>query len=71
VRPLVVPRGASLAVANHSSDVPTTVLADGHVVASLEPGERATLRIGAGDAQLATLPDVTFFTRYAAAFGRQ
>jgi NAD+ kinase len=71
VRPLVVPRGPSLTVRNHSSDVPTTVLADGHEVASLEPGERATLRIGAGDAQLATLPDVTFFTRYAAAFGRQ
>ena len=70
VRPLVVPRGPDLTIANHSSDVPTTVIADGHVVASLAPGERATLRIGASDALLATLPDVTFFSRYAAAFGR-
>jgi NAD kinase len=70
VRPLVVPRGPDLTIANHSSDVPTTVIADGHVVASLEPGERARLRIGESDALLATLPDVTFFTRYAAAFGR-
>jgi NAD+ kinase len=70
VRPLVVPRGPGLNVTNRSPDVPTTVIADGHAIGSLAPGEQATLRIGARDALLATLPDVTFFTRYAATFGR-
>jgi NAD+ kinase len=70
VRPLVVPRGPDLRVTNASSDVPTTVIVDGHAVASLQPGEQATLRIDARDALLATLPDVTFFSRYAATFGR-
>jgi NAD+ kinase len=70
VRPLVVPRGPSVTVTNRSADVPTTVIVDGHAVASLAPGEHATVHIGARDCLLATLPDVTFFTRYAAAFGR-
>jgi len=70
VRPLVVPRGPALGVTNRSPDVATTVIVDGHPVGKLAPGERATLRIGARDALLATLPDVTFFTRYAATFGR-
>jgi NAD+ kinase len=70
VRPLVVPRGPELTVTNNSQGVPTTVIVDGHPVGSLEPGEQATLRIGARGALLATLPDVTFFTRYAATFGR-
>jgi NAD+ kinase len=70
VRPLVVPRGPQLTVTNRSVDVPTTVIVDGHPVASLEPGQEAKLRIGSRDALLATLPDVTFFTRYAATFGR-
>jgi NAD+ kinase len=70
VRPLVVPRGPELSVTNRSVDVPTTVIVDGHAVGSLEPGEQATLRIDARDALLATLPDVTFFSRYAATFGR-
>jgi hypothetical protein len=57
-------------VTNHSRDVATTVLADGHAIASLEPGEHAVLRIGARHSLLATLPDVTFFGRYAKTFGR-
>jgi NAD+ kinase len=69
VRPLVVPRGPDLSVTNNSVDVPTRVIVDGHEVASLAPGEQAVLRLGAGRCRLATLPDVTFFTRYAAAFG--
>ncbi len=70
VRPLVVPRGPDLSVTNNSVDVPTRVIVDGHEVSSLEPGERAVLRIGARDCLLATLPEETFFTRYAATFGR-
>jgi NAD+ kinase len=69
VRPLVVPRGPGLTVTNHSPDVPTTVIVDGHPIATLEPGDRASLRIGARQCLLATLPDVTFFKRYAATFG--
>jgi NAD+ kinase len=70
VRPLVVPPGPDLSVTNNSADVPTRVIVDGHEVASLEPGEHAVLRMGAKDCLLATPPDVTFFTRYAATFGR-
>jgi NAD+ kinase len=69
VRPLVVPRGPGLTVTNRSPDVPTTVIVDGHAIGALEPGDRASLRIGARDCLLATLPDVTFFKRYAATFG--
>jgi NAD+ kinase len=70
VRPLVVPRGPDLNVTNRSQDVPTTVIVDGHEVGSLAPGERAVLRLGARDCLLASPPGVTFFSRYAAAFGR-
>ena len=70
VRPLVVARGPDLRVTNSSPDVPTMVIVDGHEVGSLDPREHAVVRIGARDCLLATLPDVTFFTRYAAAFGR-
>jgi NAD+ kinase len=70
VRPLVVARGPDLTVTNTSPDVPTTVIVDGHEVGSLVPGEHAVVRIGARDCLLATLPEVTFFSRYAAAFGR-
>jgi NAD+ kinase len=70
VRPLVVPRGPTLTVTNRSSDVPTRVIVDGHAIGTLEPGERASIRIGEQHALLATLPEVTFFRRYAATFGR-
>jgi NAD+ kinase len=69
IRPLVVPRGPTLGVTNRSIDVPTRVIVDGHAVATLEPGENARVRIGEQKALLATLPEVTFFRRYGAAFG--
>ena len=69
VRPLVVPRGPRLTVTNRAHDVPTTVIVDGHAVGSLETGEHATVRLGERDCLLATLPGVTFFSRYAATFG--
>src|SRR3954465_6637052 len=58
-RPLVVPPGPGLAVTNRPSAVPATVIVDGHRIGCLEPGESASLRIGARDCLLATPPDVT------------
>jgi NAD+ kinase len=69
VRPLVVPRGPKLTVANRTTDVATTVIVDGHPVGSLEPGERAEVRLADRTCLLATLPEVTFFRRYAGTFG--
>ena len=67
-RPLVVPRGAELLVWNRTPDVPATVLVDGHNVADLPPGGRVVARVGAQRLLLATLPEVTFFSRYRRAF---
>ena len=67
-RPLVVPRGRDLLVWNRTPDVPATVLVDGHRVADLPPGARALARIGAQRSLLATLPEVTFFSRYSRTF---
>jgi NAD+ kinase len=67
-RPLVVPRGSELIVWNRTPDVPATALVDGHHVADLAPGGRAVARVGAQRSLLATLPGVTFFSRYRRAF---
>ena len=67
-RPLVVPRGAELLVWNRTPDVPATVLVDGHNVSDLPPGGRVVARVGAQRSLLATLPEVTFFSRYRRAF---
>ena len=67
-RPLVVPRGAELIVWNRTADVPATGLVDGHPIAELPPGGRAVARVGAQRTLLATLPEVTFFSRYRRAF---
>jgi NAD+ kinase len=69
IRPLVVPRGPDLAITNVTSDLATTVLVDGHQIGSLSTGDRAIVRIGEQHSLLATLPEVTFFRRYGAAFG--
>jgi NAD+ kinase len=67
-RPLVVARGSDLIVWNRTPDVPATVLVDGHRVVDLAPGERALARIGEERSLLATLPEVTFFSRYSRTF---
>jgi NAD+ kinase len=67
-RPLVVPRGAELIVWNRTLDVAATALVDGHRVADLAPGGRALARVGEQRSLLATLPEVTFFSRYRRAF---
>ena len=70
IRPLVVPRGPEIAITNLTSDLETTVLVDGQPVGVLATGERAIVRVGNQPSLLATLPEVTFFSRYAATFGR-
>jgi NAD+ kinase len=67
-RPLVVPRGAELIVWNRTPDVAATALVDGHNVADLAPGGRAVARVGTQRSLLATLPEVTFFSRYSRTF---
>ena len=63
-RPLVVPRGSDLLVWNRTPDVAATALVDGHRVVDLPPGGRVRARIGEQRSLLATLPEVTFFSRY-------
>jgi NAD+ kinase len=63
-RPLVVPRGLDLRLANETPDVPVTVLADGHALGKIPPAGGATVRIGVERSRLATLPESTFFRRY-------
>ena len=67
-RPLVVPRGSELLVWNRTQDVPATALVDGHPVADLPPGGRAVARVDEQRSLLATLPEVTFFSRYRRTF---
>jgi NAD+ kinase len=67
-RPLVVPRDDELIVWNRTSDVPATALVDGHRVGDLAPGGRAVARLGEQRSLLATLPEVTFFSRYRRTF---
>ena len=68
-RPLVAPRGRDLGVANATDDTALTVIADGLEIGRLEPGERASVRLGEARSLLASLPEVTFFRRYRETFG--
>ena len=63
-RPLVVPRGAALAVRNETADVTVTVLVDGHRVADMRPRDEIAIRLGDVQSLLATLPETSFFARY-------
>jgi NAD+ kinase len=67
-RPLVVPREDELIVWNRTPDVSATALVDGHRVGDLAPGGRAVARLGEQRSLLATLPEVTFFSRYRRTF---
>jgi NAD+ kinase len=69
IRPLVVPRGPDVTLTSLTADIATTVLVDGQGVGKLTTGEQAVVRVGGKPSLLATLPEVTFFARYAAAFG--
>jgi NAD+ kinase len=68
-RPVVVPRGLDLTVWNRTPDVSVKLLADGHQTTDLEPDARAIVRLGDPPTLLATLPEVTFFSRYRETFG--
>lgn len=70
IRPLVIPRDTDVTITNLTTDVQTTVLVDGQPIGQLAAGEGASVRIGEQHTLLATLPEVTFFTRYAVTFGR-
>jgi NAD+ kinase len=67
-RPLVVPRDDELIVWNRTADVEATALVDGHRIADLGPGGRAVARLGDQRSLLASLPEVTFFSRYSRTF---
>jgi NAD+ kinase len=70
IRPLVVPRGADVTITNLTAGLDATVLVDGQAVGRLATDAQASVRVGDRHTVLATLPEVTFFTRYAATFGR-
>jgi NAD+ kinase len=69
IRPLVVPRGPDVVITNLTPALETSVLVDGQEVGALGRGEQAIVRVGAQPSLLATLPEATFFSRYAATFG--
>jgi NAD+ kinase len=70
IRPLVVPRGPELVITNRTRGLEATVLADGQPVGPLPEGASAMVHLGPDRSLLGTLPEVTFFSRYAATFGR-
>ena len=67
-RPLVVPRGLTVTVANQTPDVPCAVLVDGHRVGDIAPSGEIAIYLCAQRSLLATLPETTFFGRYRATF---
>jgi NAD+ kinase len=67
-RPLVVPRGAALTVRNETPDVTVAVLVDGHRVAAMDSGHEISIALGDRRSLLATMPETTFFGRYADTF---
>jgi NAD+ kinase len=69
IRPLVVPHGPAATVTNLTAGADVSVLVDGHEVGTLAKGEQAVVRVSDRYSVLATLPEVTFFRRYAATFG--
>jgi NAD+ kinase len=68
VRPLVVPRGQELVLANGTPDVDVTVIADGHPIATIGRDRVVTIRLGEQRSLLATLPETTFFRRFRETF---
>ena len=67
-RPLVVPRGLAVVVANRTADVACTVLVDGRPVGQLPPADELAISLGSERSLLATLPETTFFRRYRETF---
>jgi NAD+ kinase len=67
-RPLVVPRGPAVTVANRTLDVGCAVLVDGHRVGEIAPGGDISIYLCEQRSLLATLPETTFFGRYRETF---
>jgi len=67
-RSLVVPRTREVEIWNRTTDVPVTVLVDGHRLVELGADARVSVRLGDRPALLATLPEATFFRRYRETF---
>ena len=67
-RPLVVPRGPDVTLANRTPDVEVAVLVDGRRVASVPAGGEIAVRLAPQRSLLATLPETTFFGRYRETF---
>ena len=67
-RTIVVPRGLEIAVRNATPDVPLALIADGHRVGDVSPGERVSVSLGEQRSLLATLPEATFVRRYRETF---
>jgi NAD+ kinase len=67
-RPLVVPRGLAVTVTNSTADVSIAVLVDGHQVGATAPGAAISIVLSDARSLLATLPETTFFQRYAETF---
>jgi NAD+ kinase len=67
-RPLVVPRGRDVIVWNRTADVDVAVLVDGHRLTDVGTGGRIVGRLGEGRSLLASLPEVTFLSRYGRTF---
>jgi len=67
-RPLVVPRGRDVVVTNRTADIPLALIADGQRVGEVAPGDAVSVLLGDAKILLATLPDVTFLTRFRSAF---
>ena len=69
-RPLVVPAGPELKVANRTPDLAATLLVDGHRMRDLERGDEVVVRLSDQRSLLASLPESTFFSRYRRVFSR-
>ena len=67
-RPLVVPRGRDVVITNRSADIPLALIADGQRIGEVAPDGDVTIWLGDANIRLATLPDVTFLTRFRSAF---
>ena len=65
---LLVSFGREVTIENRTPDVEATVLADGHPVRQLAPGDSVVVRLADARSLLATLPESTFFSRYRRTF---
>jgi len=67
-RSMVLGRSHTVTFQNRAADVPVQVIVDGHVAATVGPGEQVEVRMGDSSAALARISGTSFFTRYLEAF---